>query len=227
LALRLALTDAEGNESEEWLSSGDLKNFAPSADGTEAIPQGSQTKLNSNTNAVAFILSVINADTRGELAAKIRSTTNISVLEGTKMHVVRKPQPKRTGIVQQPQGDGGNRAPSQLTCEKINAYSWEAGGAVAGKTATASAPAAGAPAASASPAAAAAAGMLMGLVLANNNSIAKNAVAGKIFNTDDFKALPPAERNAILGVIVQDGFLRSDAVTGMGLTYDGTTIKLG
>lgn len=233
LALAVIAIDPEGAEHEEYLSCGDLKFFVPSSDGKKAVPVGATTKLNINTNAVAFILSVMNADTRGELAAKLRSSDDISILDNVKLHVVQKPQPKRAGIIAAP-GILSAEGKTQLLAEKLLAYPWEAGAQTSGAKA---APAAaqqqqapkagnGAPPAP-DPHAEMATGTLITIVSEAGGSIKKTAIAGKVFSNADMKAQPAPVRNAVLGLIVRDDFLASLAETG--IAYDKATgmVSLG
>ena len=229
LALKLELMDGEGVLHEEYLSAGDLKFFVPSNDGKKAIPVGSQAKLNINTNAVQFLIDLLNADTKGEWAAKIKGTDDISVLDGGTIHVVQKAQPKRASISAVPGQE--NVTKTVLSVSKVLIYPWEAGKAAAP---AAKAPAAGAaaPAAAAGPAptgaAADAAGpILLGIVAEAGGEIKKQAIAGKVFGNPDVKAMTAAERNAILGIIVKDEFLLSEAVTSLGLVYANGVVKLG
>ncbi len=225
LGLQLKIVDAEGGEHEEVLSAGDLKFFVPSADGKKAIPVGSQQFLNINTNAIQFILSLKNADTRGELAAKMATTDDVSTfLDNLGIHVVQKAQPKRATISAQAGPDAALK--TRLDCSKINRYPWEAAGAAPAAKAPASAPAtqAAAPAAAA-PAAAGgvdvnevAMGVLLAILGDAGGTIKKTAIAGKAFGRADVKALATPVRNAMLALIVKDDFLGQfgyDAATQM------------
>lgn len=227
LGLNLKMTDAEGQEHDEWLSAGDLKFFVPSADGKKALPVGTATKLNASTNAAAFILSLFNADTRGEFVAKMKQTDDISVLDGIKLHVSRKAAPKRSGILVQPGQE--NRAHTQLTVDKVLAYPGEAGAAT---------PAAAAPTAAAAPAAAAAGapasglvdtarGVLMSIIAEAGGSIKKTGLASKVLANADMKAAPVATRNAVLGMIVRDDFLTAAAEVGIKFDPATGTVSLG
>lgn len=242
LALQLWLVDADGNKHDDYLSAGDQKFFVPSSDGRKAIPVGSQQKLNINTNAVEFIISLMNADTRGQLAAKIKGGDDIGVIDGVKVHVVRKAQKKRAGIQIQanaPDPNQPGQAPRQktvLTVEKVIAYPWEAAGAA---PATAQAPTAGtvaAPAAAGGMVAGVAAdlqattvGTLLQIVAESGGSIKKSQIAGKVFSNPDVKAMPTPVRNSLLGLIVRADFLASEAVASMGIKYDAAsdTVALG
>lgn len=227
LALKVIMQDSEGENHEQYLSAGELKFFAPSTDGKRAVPVGNQTKLNVNTNAVEFLLSIMNADTKGELATKIRSTDDISILDGLKCHVIRKAQKKRSGILVQAAGEG-NREKTVLTVDRIISYPWE-GSTAAGQTkaAAGATPAAAAPAAGGSSETEdAAVGVLVQIVSDAGGSIKKSAVAGKVFANADMKAAAAPLRNAVLGLIVKDDFLGAE---GRPWTYDKAagTISLG
>lgn len=210
LALQINAKDNDGKVHEEYLSAGDLKFFVPSDDGKKAIPVGSQAKLNLQTNAVAFLVSIINSDTRGEMAAKLRATDDISVLDGLRVHVVQKAQPKRASISARPEDT--NRAPStQLQVDKIIAYPWEGGRAAVEATVGAAAPAtagngAAGPAVSGE-LADTATGILLTILAEAGGSIKKGAIVGKAFNNPAMTALPAPTRNAVLGMIVKPEFL--------------------
>lgn len=219
LALHVQMQDAEGTTHDQYLSAGDLKFFVPSDDGRKAIPVGAQTKLNLNTNAVQFLISLMNADVKGELAAKLRSGDDIGVLDGTVVHIIRKAQPKRAGIIVQPVEGGEQRQRTVLTVEKLIAYPWEnkgvpgatagaagAAGAAAGGGASAPAAAQAAPSASAE-VEGACIGAMLSILGASGGSIKKAAIAGKAFNDDNIKSLPVAQRNQALSLIVNPAFL--------------------
>lgn len=256
LALRLELKDDENQVHEDYLSSGDLKFFVPSNDGKKAIPVGSQQKLNLNTNAVEFLLSLMNADTRGQLAAKIKGGDDISVIDGTRVHIVRKAQKKRPGITITATEPVPGQLPGQpprekrvLTVERVIAYPGEAVGAAG--TAQAPAPGAAIPAATAAPVAAAAVappaaggngavagseatmnaalGTLITILAEGGGSIKKAQIAGKVFSNADVKTMAVADRNALLGMIVRDDFLASALVVGSGVKFDPAsgTVTLG
>lgn len=254
LALKLELRDDENQVHEDYLSAGDLKFFVPSSDGRKAIPVGSQQKLNLNTNAVEFLISLMNADTRGQLAAKIKGGDDISVIDGTRVHIVRKAQKKRAGLVIQAAEPQPGQLPGQpqrekrvLTVEKVLAYPGEAvgaAGAVAAPAPGAITPAtaapgvvAAAPATAAAPAAPAGSEAVMNAALGTlftilgeaGGSIKKAQIAGKVFSNADVKLMAAADRNSLLGMIVRDDFLASALVAGAGVKYDQAsgTVTLG
>lgn len=234
LALNVKMVDDEAKAHDQYLSCGDLKFFVPSDDGKKAIPVGNQQKLNLNTNAVQFIISIMNADTRGQLAAKLRSGDDISVLEGTKVHVVRKAQPKRAGIIQAQASDAPNqgRERTSLLVEKIIAYPGEAGagssagsgvGAGAAKSGNGSV---GAGTGAGSDTETKAIGVMLAVLASNGGQLGKAMIAGKAFNDEGMKAEEAPVRNAILGMIVRPEFL---AAQGRPWTFDAASgiVKLG
>lgn len=234
LAIHLSMEDGEAQVHEQYLSSGELRFFVPSSDGRLAVPVGNQSKLNLNTNAVAFLLSVMNAATDADWLAKFKGSGDVSLLEGMRMHVIRKAQPKRAGIIQAPGVEGQpQREKTQLLCERIISYPGQAAPAAgkseqaAGKSAvTATAPAAAGGAASEVDDTAV--GALCTVIGENGNSMKVSAIAGKFFSSAGVKSmeLPPATKNAVLGVIVKPDFL---GAAGRPWTYDKVagTVSLG
>jgi hypothetical protein len=227
-ALCINATDTEGKVYDEYLSCGDLRFFVPSSDGRKAVQVGSQQKLNANTNAVAFLMSIMNADTRGQLAAKLKTSDDISVLDGLQCHVVRKAQPKRSGtnFIAAPGMEAQQQADKQyLSVEKILAYPGEPGPlsavqsqAAPAATAAGSTPgngAAAAPPAGGSTAGAAteehAMGLMLNLLASNGGKMTKATIAGKAFTHPDMKAIPDAPtRNAVLSLLTKAEWLGSE-----------------
>jgi hypothetical protein len=216
LALAMNLSDSEGKIHEENLSCGELTRFVPSADGKFAVPVGSQTKLNSNTNAVAFLISLMNADKRGELATKLRTTGDVSCLDGSMLHVSREAQPKRQGLVNPINATGQERTSTRLKVDSIIAYPGEATGSKA-----ASAPA---PAAASAPANGAdddfAVGIVMAILSEAGGSIKAASIGGKAFSNADMKAAPVPQRNATLAKVVTPAFL---GAPGRPWSFDAAT----
>lgn len=244
LGLQLQMIAADGTETVDVASAGDLENFRPSPDGKKAVPMKNTIKMNRNTNAMLMLISLMQADTRGELAAKLRATDDISILDGVKVHILRAPQPKRKNMptivadtmvptpgapVQQA------REKMYISVTKLIAYPWENGvGAaapsgpaatavtVASPAVTAAAPVAAAPVAAAGDTTEIASAILFNILLANNNKVLRTALAGKIFADDTYKGLPPATKNLVLGQIVGDAFLLGPAAA-MGITFNPAT----
>lgn len=243
LALRCEMVDHEGKVHEQQMSSGELRFFVPSSDGRKAVPVGTVQKLNKNTNAAAFIMSIMNADTRGEMATKLRSTDDISVLDGLRVHVVRRNQPKRPGIVAPGSDAAAAQAADddrkQMLVDRVLAYPWEAAGAGANVQPPA---AVAAPAAVQAPAAAAPAGngqaanggvddlaigTILSIVAEAAGSIQKTLVPGKVYTHPSLANQPPAVKNAILGLVTKDEFLTSAKVAGTGIKLNAGVISLG
>lgn len=127
----LDLRDPEAKVVDEHLSAGDLKFFVPSADGKQAMPCGAQLKLNINTNAAAFIISLMNADARQQMATKLKGSDDISIIEGMALHIKRKDQPKRPGIAAPEHAAAPGAAPDrprqQLIVTAVHTYPGENG----------------------------------------------------------------------------------------------------
>lgn len=230
LALQLVMTDAEGVDHTDHLSAGDLSKLVPSADGHKAVRAPENTsenpKLNKNTNATTFIISTIKADTRGELSQKLINSGDVSLLDGVKMHIIRKPQPKRATL-QAPDMPTEKRFPSTvLTCEKLIAYPGENGKAAApaASTVAAAAPAVAATGAAASSEVSdAAVSILVQIVAEAGGTFKKAGLAGKVFANEQHKTFPVPVKNAILGLIVKPDFLSSQAVVDAGVKFDPAT----
>lgn len=237
LGLQFEMVEDDGTVTVDVGSAGELKIFQPSPDGKKAVPMGATKKLNQNTNAVLTLLSLMQADTRGELAAKLRATDDISILDGTKVHILRKPQPKRKNmpVITAPDMPAGQvqqkREQMYISIEKIISYPWETSpvataAAPATATAAVATPAAAvqaAPVAAAAPAAGAnvdiANAVLIDILAANGMSMPRAALAGQVFKNETMLKLPPAQKNAILGMMVGDAYL-TGAAAAMGVKFD-------
>lgn len=236
LGLQLEMVEDDGTVTVDVASAGDLKNFVPSEMplGKKAVPVGQNKKMNKNTNAMLTVISLMQADTRGELAAKLRQSDDISILDGVKVHILRTPQPKRRNmpVIQAgPEAQPGapqvqKREPEYISITKVIAYPWENGKAA---TTTAAAPVAQAATMAAPQAAAPAAGgnadiantILLTLVAEAGGSIPKTQIAGKTFSNETHKALPPAVKNQVLGMLVSEPYLQM--VGNVGLVYNPAT----
>src|SRR5580765_707999 len=98
---------------EQYYSAGDPNKVTPSPDGKTLIPQAGATGLNNNTNALAFIASIVNA---GFPEDKLGS--DASVFDGMGVHVRQVAQPKRAGLKDQKEGK------TYLMVEKIIHMPW-------------------------------------------------------------------------------------------------------
>jgi len=240
LGLAVGFVDDDGNQAEQVYSAGETKHFVPSDDGSEAIKVGSIETLNDNTNAMAFLVSLVNA---GFPEDKIAD--KVTVFEGTRVHVKQAPQPKRAGLKNQ-QPNQGNK--TVLLVSQIHSFPWDAkpagktlgkpkaAGAGIGKPVVAAAapvvaqgaaPAA-APAASAAPSQGGngaahdftgdAIGLVLSILAAKGGSIPKAMIA-----QEAFKALATdPNRNAIVQLVYKDEFLKSGP-----WGFDGTTVSMG
>lgn len=236
LALRAEMLDEEGKVHEQFMSSGDLTFFVPSNDGRKAVPIGKYQKLNKNTNAAAFILSIMNSDTRGEMTAKLKTTDDIGVLDGLKVHVVRKKQPKRQSLVAPGSEAAGVAAQEeekfQMVVDRVLSYPWENGAGqvqtirpsdvaqIPASVLTGAAPQSAPATGGASAATDLAIGVVVSVIAANGGSIKKAAIAGKVYTNDLVKSESAATKNAILGLVTKDEFLLSDAAKAVGVNYN-------
>lgn len=229
VALAVTFEHAEGGEFVQHYSAGDPKNFVPSEDGHRFVPVGSAVGLNENTNAMAFLVSFINSGFPGD-----KVTDDVTVFEGTRVHVQNIPQPKRPGLAQP---TGKNLV---LVVNKIHSLPWETStapktlpkpkAATAPKVGNAAGPVQG-QAPSVTPAqteesggqdelmAKATEGMLA-IVSAKGGMIPKAQIAQEAFKL--FSKDP--QRNQLVALIYNDVFL---AQPGAPWTFDGTTVKLG
>ena len=117
LAACFEMEDDEGNEHIQYFSGGDLKNWTPSEDGKRLDRAGSATTLNDNSNLSQLITSIINAG-----FPENKLDEDISIFEDMYCHVLRKAQPKRTGLIQPEEGE---RARTVLLVTEIHKMPWE------------------------------------------------------------------------------------------------------
>lgn len=230
----------DGTESEQVYSAGDTKFFVPSDDGSEAVPVGSQQGLQDSTNAMAWMVSLVNA---GFPEDKI--TDKVTVFEGTRAHVKQQPQPKRKGLA------GAKENKNILLVSKINSYPWDkvtapakkapavgtVAPAMAGKTQAPVAHGAGAGAASGQggPSQASAStpvggngeaadlntegvNAMLGILAAKGGTILKTQIAQEAFKV---LASHPM-RNQLVQLVYNDAFLKSGP-----WAFDGTTVSFG
>lgn len=225
VALMVTFQHDEGGEFSQYYSAGDPKHFVPSEDGRTFVPVGNVAGLNENTNAMAFLVSLINS---GFPSDKV--TDDVTVFEGTRVHVQSIPQPKRPGLVQ---SAGKNTV---LVVNKIFSLPWDQPKAVS--KAPKIGPKAGpvqvqtqaAVAETTSPAGALtptgeamhakAIEGVVGILASKGGQIPKAQIAQEAFKA--FAKDP--ERNAIVAMIYTDAFLGQP---GAPWSFDGTMIKLG
>lgn len=214
LGMELTLIDAEGKDYQQVFSAGDLKRLQPSEDGKRAIAVGGATGLNANSNAVAFLASLIDAGFPEEKFAE----GDISVMEGANVHVLRKAQPTRKGIAAQ---NANGREATVLLVTKINRLPGEGKKGVARPTTTttASKTASKPTPAESSDVETEAAETIIAMLEANGGEVTKSSVGAK-----SFKLLSKnPNRPAILKLMTDDDWLESSGES-FGWTYDGKTI---
>jgi len=137
LACRVTMEPLDGSdEHEEFLSAGSLDNFQPNPDddGKTLVSPNGKEHLTQSSNWYHFIRSI--TDSGGDLTPL---KDDISVLEGSKFHVVRKPAPKRDGAFTVQKKEG--REAQILVVDKVISLPWDKKGAGAKRTAAAAKPA--------------------------------------------------------------------------------------
>ena len=90
----------DGSEFEQKYKGGDAKFLVPSQDGKEFVPvdpNADRTGLPDGCNALIWLTDIVNAGFPEHLIGR-----DVSVFEGTKIHLNVKPQPKREGLKQDP-----------------------------------------------------------------------------------------------------------------------------
>lgn len=130
VCLRIEMKDDEGNTHEQFFSAADPKHFAPSSDGSHIVAVSDKGSLVRGSNYDGFMSSLINA---GFPEANLRQ--GIAAIVGTKVHVVRKPAPQRSGLLQQE----GGREKTVLIVEKLISLPGKGGKAAAAGKAPAAA----------------------------------------------------------------------------------------
>lgn len=86
------MVDGHPQVAHEYYSAGDAKNLAPSADGRQLIPVGTQGGLNDNCNAYKLMVSFINGGFPAQNIGR-----DLGVFDGARCYVKRVPQPKVQG----------------------------------------------------------------------------------------------------------------------------------
>lgn len=227
LGLEVTYLEDDGSESNQVYSAGDMKHFVPSEDGSEAVQVGKHPNLNDSTNAMAWMVSMVNG---GFPEDKIGD--KVSIFEGARVHVNQVPQVKRKGLATPQANDK-----LILLVSKVLALPWDAKAkatapkttkaapvAVAAKAAQAqvAAPMAAAPAANGelSPLNDQAVSAMIGIIVTKGGAIVKAAIAQeafKVFATDP-------NRNALVQLVYSDAFLKQE---GAPWTFDGSTVSMG
>ena len=213
---------------EQYYSAGDPEKMVVSPDGKKVDVAGAKG-LNQQTNAIAFIASIISAGFPEE-----KITDDVSVFDGLLCHVNQIAQPKRVGLKDQKEGK------TYLLVTKILRLPWEAEaqkparGAPTKKTASpvVQHPSAPAPAAPVVQAVAPtdipadsgvedkAKATILQILAEKGGSVAKAKLP-----TEAFRALSnDSDRNAVVTLVFQEPFLKQAAADGT-FSYDGTTVS--
>jgi hypothetical protein len=219
----------DGSEFEQKYKGGDAKFLVPSQDGKEFVPVDSnadRTGLPDGCNALIWLTDIVNAGFPEHLIGR-----DVSVFEGTRVHLNVKPQPKRPGLK-----EGNDKAKDILVVTKILALPGQAQAGTAGKVTKGKAGAKAAPAtasqgvaapvgqASADAVQARAIEVVMEILTSNGGSVPKVAIANKAF-----KIMQDAKdplRNDVSKLVFKDEFL-SGGLVDVPFSFDGTTVSLG
>lgn len=89
------LVDGQPQVAHEYYSVGDPKNFAPSVDGRQIVPVGTQVGLTDSCNAYKLMVSFINGGFQGSIGK------DLGVFDGSRCYVKRVAQPKVQGAEKQ------------------------------------------------------------------------------------------------------------------------------
>lgn len=227
-ALAVTIDAGEQGKFTQMYSAGKAEQFVPSDDMRRFIPVGGAPGINQNTNAMMFLVSLVNA---GFPEDKIGD--DVAVFDGTRCHMHTVPQPKRPGLT-------NAEGKTVLVVDKIHSLPWEAAAPTAPKAKAAAPKAAAKPAAVAAPvqqqAAAASVSApaadptsplwaqategVLSLVTSKGGSLLKKDIAGLAFSL--FAKDP--NRNALVQLMYKDEFLGAE---GQPWNFDGTTVSMG
>jgi len=92
-SLKVVMKTEEDEKMDQYYSMGAAKDWLPSEDGTQLVSVGSASGIRASSNGGIFLKSLIDA---GFPADKIGS--DISVIDGLRCHVIRVPEPARSGL---------------------------------------------------------------------------------------------------------------------------------
>lgn len=113
LALGIQFQDDNGKTYDQYYSAGELTYFVPSDDGAGVVPVADKQLLNDNTNAMKFLMSLLEVGFPEETLA----TGNVKELVGTKIHVKQQAQPVRQGLIRG--GKNADRTPTVLLASAL------------------------------------------------------------------------------------------------------------
>lgn len=229
LTVAIAMEPVDGGEEfVQYYSAGSLERFAPSetSDGSPLSSVGDEgcfvvpsegstaTQLSRSSNFIFFIQELVNASFPED-----RIGDDISVLEGTVMHVIRKAAPKREGG---PAPVEGAREKTILVPSKVLKLPWEKGAKGAAKAATAAAGAKGG-----SDVDALTLRTLTTILSANNGSIApanaKRAATAALLKD---RGVSSADRTTVTGRLSDTKWLEANQGADFGFMFIDDTITL-
>jgi hypothetical protein len=119
-ALRIVMTDGDGEEhTNYWSVGGKEGDFGPSKDGKRIVQLRDKTSLNKRSNAHIFMEKLISC---GMPADQLED--DVSLLVGTKAHVIRVPAPSRDGLPGQKKREDG-RQPEVLVVSEVHSFPWD------------------------------------------------------------------------------------------------------
>src|SRR6266568_262773 len=127
LALGIQFQDDNGKTYDQYYSAGDLIYFVPSDDGAGIVPVADKQLLNDNTNAMKFLMSLLEVGFPEETLA----SGNVKELVGTRIHVKQHAQPTRQGLIRG--GKNADRAPTVLLASALLALPGQTAPAKAAK----------------------------------------------------------------------------------------------
>lgn len=122
----LTLQPEDGESFDLHMSCGSIDRLVPSQDGSQLIPaeDSNAQSLSDSCNAYIMLESMVKCE--AELEEKLLD--DISIVEGMKFHLLRKPAPKRAGLeIAEAEGET-RRARTVPTCSEILELPWEKGG---------------------------------------------------------------------------------------------------
>ena len=196
----------DDEEIEQYWTMGNEKDWKPSEDGKQLLAIGSATGIRASSNGGIFLKSLVEAGFPAD-----RLGEDISILDGLSAHVIRVPAPERGGLKKEKEKKYEDTI---LVVSEIKALPWEAkkpkgapagaGAAVKGKgTVPSKGKGTAAPKSEVGEELTQKAiDTLMG-ILAENGSLSKKEIPGKIFQA--LKA--DEDKNAILKLAFSDEFL--------------------
>lgn len=99
-AIHVTFADADGESREQHYSAGKMEFLKPSEDGLRLVhPEGGDARIGKQSNAAAFLVSLIDGGFPVE-----RLGDDLSAIDGTRVTIVNKAQPKRAGLTDQKEG---------------------------------------------------------------------------------------------------------------------------